>query len=661
MNLKYRPEIDGLRAIAVISVIFYHAKIEIFDQLSFQGGFIGVDIFFVISGYLITSIILKELFLTGNLSLKKFYERRVRRILPALIIVMLFTIPFAWLYMIPNSLINYSKSIIYSLGFSSNFFFYFSGQLYGEESGLLKPFLHTWSLAIEEQFYILFPLFLIIVFKYFKNNLFTILILFLVLSLVISDYGSKNFPSLNFYTIQSRAWEILAGSIMAYCEIKNGHRGKNKILPSIGLILIIFSILFFKDSMYHPSYITIIPVLGVCLIIWFTNEDEIIFKILSSKVFIGLGLISYSLYLWHYPIFAFDRIINFSTDDNFRKIIIAILILLTSILSYFYIEKFYRNKKIKFKTVSIHLIFLSAILILINLTIINKQGFKERFPKILQYSFENPLILLKKSFVPCHNNQQCSFNEKSEKKIFIVGDSHMASLIYNLKERAVEKDYSFTSSTYNGCLFFPGMNKIEKKTNRIDTKCNSDYFSNIETDLLNKKNSIIIFGGKYLNYFDNTDLKIENEFKKKYYFKGSFKNNMLSFEKSINDIAINNKIILIYPIPHANVNIPKKLINILPKKNEKIKEYLIPSNYITIPYDDFVKKNKFIFEILDNIQNDNIIRIYPHKLFCNNVLQNKCLTHNDEDIFYADNNHLSLKGAEMVNNLIFNEINKIYK
>ena len=237
----------------------------------------------------------------------------------------------------------------------------------------------------------------------------------------------------------------------------------------------------------------------------------------------------------------------------------------------------------------------------------------------------------------------------------------MASLIYNLKERAIKKDYSFTSSTYNGCLFFPGMNKIEKKTNKIDIKCNNNYFSNIETDLLNKKNSIIIFGGEYLNYFSNTDLETENEFNKKYYFKGSFKNSQLSFEKSINNIAINNKIILIYPIPRANENIPKKLINILPKKNEKIKEYLIPSNYLTIPYDDFVEKNKFIFKILDNIQNDNIIRIYPHKLFCNNVLQNKCLTHNDEDIFYTDNKHLSLKGAEMLNNLIFNEINKIYK
>ena len=157
MKLTYRPEIDGLRAIAVGAVILYHAQINIFNQQAFTGGFIGVDIFFVISGYLITSIILKELITTGSFSFKHFYERRVRRILPALLLVMLVSLPFAWMYFIPSSFIDFSKSIIYSLGFSSNFYFHYSGQEYGAIDGLLKPFLHTWSLSVEEQFYIVFP------------------------------------------------------------------------------------------------------------------------------------------------------------------------------------------------------------------------------------------------------------------------------------------------------------------------------------------------------------------------------------------------------------------------------------------------------------------------------------------------------------------------
>ena len=152
MQITYRPEIDGLRAIAVISVILYHGQITILDNQSFKGGFIGVDIFFVISGYLITSIILKELVSKGSFSFKNFYQRRVRRILPVLLFVILASLPFAWMYMLPSSFVDFSKSILYSLGFNSNFYFYYSGQQYNAESGLLKPFLHTWSLSVVEQF-----------------------------------------------------------------------------------------------------------------------------------------------------------------------------------------------------------------------------------------------------------------------------------------------------------------------------------------------------------------------------------------------------------------------------------------------------------------------------------------------------------------------------
>src|SRR6056300_1377462 len=146
MKLTYRPEIDGLRAIAVIAVILYHAQITILGHQLFKGGFIGVDIFFVISGYLITSIILKEFVNTGTSSFKHFYERRIRRILPPLLFVMLVSLPFAWFYLLSNSLVDFSKSILYSLGFSSNFYFHYSGQQYGAVNGFFKPFLHTWSL-----------------------------------------------------------------------------------------------------------------------------------------------------------------------------------------------------------------------------------------------------------------------------------------------------------------------------------------------------------------------------------------------------------------------------------------------------------------------------------------------------------------------------------
>src|SRR6056300_1545896 len=195
MKLTYRPEIDGLRAIAVGAVILNHAPITILGNQPFKGGFIGVDIFFVISGYLITSIILKELVATGSFSFIYFYERRIRRILPALLFVMLASLPFAWMYLLPSSFVDFSKSLLYSLGFSSNFYFHYTGQEYGAESGLLKPFLHTWSLSVEEQYYILFPMVLFITFKYFRKFLLVILTICLIFSLLIADWGSKNYQS----------------------------------------------------------------------------------------------------------------------------------------------------------------------------------------------------------------------------------------------------------------------------------------------------------------------------------------------------------------------------------------------------------------------------------------------------------------------------------
>ena len=252
MKLSYRPEIDGLRAIAVGAVIFYHCHITIFGFMPFKGGFIGVDIFFVISGYLITSIILKELITIGSFSFKYFYERRIRRILPVLLTVILISLPIAWIYLIPSIFVDFSQSIIYSLGFISNYFFYHSGQEYFAIDGMFRPFLHTWSLSVEEQYYILFPIVLVIIFKYFRKYLIHTLFIGFIISLFLAEWTSRNYPSTSFYFLHTRMWELLAGSILAYFEITRGHRSKlqklNFIMPIVGLLLIIHSIIFFPMS-----------------------------------------------------------------------------------------------------------------------------------------------------------------------------------------------------------------------------------------------------------------------------------------------------------------------------------------------------------------------------------------------------------------------------
>jgi len=452
MKLTYRPEIDGLRAIAVGAVILYHTQITIMGQQLFKGGFIGVDIFFVISGYLITSIILKELVTTGSFSFKHFYERRIRRILPALLFVMLVSFPFAWMYLLPSNFLDFSKSILYSLGFSSNFYFHYSGQIYGAVSGLLKPFLHTWSLSVEEQFYILFPIVLLITFRYLRKYLVHILILGFVISLGMAEWGSRNHPSFNFYVLPTRGWELLAGSILAYFEITKGHRSQNKrlnlILPFTGLILIGHSIWFFNDKMFHPSFYTLSPIIGVCLIIWFSDKDELITKILSTKLFVGIGLISYSLYLWHYPILALSRITSIIDESIFLKLLLGSIILIMSIVSYYFIERPCRNKQLNFKRIITFISIIILIISLVNSYVVFKNGKTGYFYKLFNNIYLNNEFynehLRKESWRYVNNHNFQSFQSKEKIKILIVGDSHSKDLFNSFIQNSnLFKKYEF--------------------------------------------------------------------------------------------------------------------------------------------------------------------------------------------------------------------------
>ena len=527
MKLTYRPEIDGLRAIAVGAVILYHAQISIFGHKPFSGGFIGVDIFFVISGYLITSIILKELIITNSFSFKHFYERRVRRILPALLFVMLVSLPFAWLYFLPSSFVDFSKSILYSLGFSSNFYFHYSGQEYGAQSGLLKPFLHTWSLSVEEQFYILFPIVLLVTFKYFRKYLIHILILGFIISLGLAEWTSRNYPSVSFYFLHTRMWELLAGSILAYFEITLGHRSKNKtlnlILPSIGLFLIGYSILFFNLNSEYLSIYTSVPIIGVCFIIWFSSKDELITKILSTKLFVGIGLISYSLYLWHYPIFAYYNIIFFYDKNYYHLFIILFLIFFLSIISYYYVEKYFRNQQIKFKSYLI-LIIIFLFLIFINYETIRHSGYEKKF-----YTFKNnknyqlDTKLKEKNYEYFFSkNHKFEYYDK-RKKALIIGNSHGHDLLKILSQSNLNNIIHFTRFKDNGMQVFEffyilqdkidlisnkevkqrlNKDKIIKKYMESDLIIISSRYSDLDIQILNKLIERIIIDGKKVVIFD---------------------------------------------------------------------------------------------------------------------------------------------------------------
>ncbi len=649
MKINYRPEIDGLRSIAVVSVILYHAQIVIFNLQPFKGGFIGVDIFFVISGYLITSIIIKELIDKGDFSFRNFYERRVRRILPALLFVILLSIPFSWIYLYPLDLLGYSESILYSLGFGSNFYFHYSGLEYGSPEGLLKPFLHTWSLAVEEQYYIIFPIILYFIFRYNRRILvYALLILFFV-SMMLAEWGSRNYPSFTFYLLHARVWELICGSLVAYFEIKLGQRCKEKLLcqifPLVGLLLIIFSIIFYDNTIFHPSTLTLIPVIGVTLILWFSSKDDIITRILSHSSFVGVGLISYSLYLWHYPIFSFAKNLEIFFNNNLGKLFLIILTFILAFITYYFIEQPARKVNSYKKVLSI-LIISILIIFTYTVTVIINDGFAKRL-KVKNYQEKHTYMYLTQDNDYCFNRRvnHCNFGYH-KKKIILLGDSHMASLAYDLRERVRDK-YSFLPLTMAGYFHLKDVMQINKHTKKI----NYDYKTtrdNIDKILKKSKNNIIIIGGVTSLYFYNK--RVEGRalhWDKLFVNKDTLEYDSTVIEKAfinlIKELSVDNKVILLYPIPEVGVNLQKK----------KFENMVRVFDY---KYSDFLKQNQEVLNFFEKISLPNVSKVYSYKAFCKEEL-NLCSTHDEDNFFFFDGYHPSLEGAKMINNLIFEKIN----
>jgi peptidoglycan/LPS O-acetylase OafA/YrhL len=335
----YRKEIDGLRALAVLPVILFHGGIK-----SFSGGYVGVDIFFVISGYLITSIILKEKE-AGTFTIAGFYERRARRILPALFFIMLFTIPLAWFWLLPHELKDFGKSVVAVTIFASNLLFWQESDYFAADAELI-PLLHTWSLAVEEQFYLVFPLIMILFWALGKRWLVGIISLIAVFSLGLTELGWREFPEANFYLIPTRAWELMIGALTAFYLFHNQPpRGIIGHLASvIGIVLILASIFLLDSSLPFPSLYALAPTIGTALIILYATSNTLVYKLLSQKLFVGIGLISYSAYLWHQPLFVFVRIMH---GDSLTIGVISVLVLSTLILAFLswrYVELPFRNR-----------------------------------------------------------------------------------------------------------------------------------------------------------------------------------------------------------------------------------------------------------------------------------------------------------------------------
>ena len=627
-KLVYRPEIDSLRALSVGAVIIYHAAI--YNQLFLPGGYLGVDIFFVISGYLISSLIFREFFQTNTFIFSNFFERRARRILPALLFVILLTIPLAFKYIYPVSLVDFSKSILSTLGFGSNLYFFFTGQEYAAESGLLKPLLHTWSLSVEEQFYILFPIFLLICFKYFKNYLQSIIIVGILLSLFFAENLSIKNPSLNFYVLSSRAWELLLGSLVALLEIK--YKKKNtlinsNIFVSIGLILIISSFFFYDESIAHPTFRSLPPVIGTVLILYFANSNSLVVRLMSLKLFSSIGLISYSLYLWHFPIFAFARL-SFYGNNIKEYLFIGSSIFILSILSYLFLEKPFRSKKrtsLKFLIISI--VSMYFILIFVSINIISNEGYKDRFPNEGKFNLDNRNYKKERLL----NNQEIGnpvFKENNKKKVLIIGNSNAQDLFNSFYlNKELFKNYQFSlikSQVFCFEQFFTE-----------GTLCNIDGIKRIKASKKIKNifssSEIIIIGTSYKEIdLEKLDLII-NKFKK-------LGKEVILTSQTPNFYYVNARTL----IDHFYINNKR-----LPNQAELIAIEKQKFNSIDYSIKEINKK------IMDVAIKNKLKVLDKKELLCQIKLKRCFVLSDEKDKIHEDSEHITISGANFIGKRIF--------
>ena len=334
--MKYRPEIDGLRTVAVIPVMLFHAGFSLFS-----GGFVGVDVFFVISGYLITTILIDERE-KGTYTLLGFYERRARRILPALFFILLCTVPFAWRWIPPDPFEDYARSLAFASLFISNIHFIeHSG--YFDTAAQLRPLLHTWSLAVEEQYYLLFPLVLWALGAFARAKFLWVFLIMSAISLGIAEWGLRNYPLENFFFTPSRLWELLGGSICAALMFGRPQM-RNDLLALIGLAMIFISVFWYDTSVRFPSLYTLVPIVGSMLIILFAAPGTLVARFLSLRPMIGIGLISYSAYLWHQPLFVLARYRSIVEPSSLLMGSLILVSLVLAFLTWKFIEAPFRDK-----------------------------------------------------------------------------------------------------------------------------------------------------------------------------------------------------------------------------------------------------------------------------------------------------------------------------
>ena len=610
--MKYRAEIDGLRALAVVPVILFHAGFELFS-----GGFVGVDVFFVISGYLITTILIEDIE-KNRFSFVNFYERRARRILPALFFVIFICIPFAWMWMLPSQMKDFSQSLIAVSFFASNILFWRESG-YFDAAAEEKPLLHTWSLAVEEQYYVLFPIFLFFAWRYGKNKVFWMIVVFAVLSLALSEWGWRNKATANFYLAPTRAWELFAGSIAAFV-VQNRGVQSNNALSLLGLAAIVFAIFAYDEATPFPSMYALVPVAGVVLLVLFADRETLAAKLLSKKIVVGIGLVSYSAYLWHQPLFAFARIKLIETPSFELMAILSLMSIILAWFSWKFVETPFRNK-LRFNRNKIFFlsIVLSSLIFGFGLVGNTTNGYvsQRNFLPFIQKEIEIKAIYEQRQTAIragiCHFNGRGKFqkidvflenwkcinhdDELLAGNVMIIGDSHSADKALSLRLNGIDV-YQIGGA---GCQLVPSYISEER----------------------NFCKSILRFAKSLVINDELTAVFLSNRFRERE-LSESYLVAIFDYWK-----GVDAKVYLWSPMP----NFKRQLDAYLGGR----KGNFLPS----------YSREKLFFSILNRIEvPDNFIIVKTSSYWCPEGSNDKvCSSFSDTGILMADEDHLGVDGA----------------
>lgn len=568
--MKYRSDIDGLRAVAILPVVLFHAQIP-----GFSGGFVGVDIFFVISGYLICSLIVAEL-ASGDFSLIRFYERRCRRILPALFVMFAVVLGMATFVLLPPDMEGFSQSLIYATIFVSNIFFWHSNN-YFDGSSEFKPLLHTWSIGVEEQFYIFVPLILFAIAKWSKSRYTPWLLLFSIISLALSVKGVTYAPTATFYILPTRFWELALGALLAVSRSSlTIPRVTRELIGCLGFGLIVFSVTMLSDSSPFPGWNALYPCLGAASLIYAGGCGSSVFtNLLRIKPLIYVGKISYSLYLWHWPLLALAR---YHASRDLTSLEISVLLtvsLLIAVASWRYVETPFRkntdffNTRLIFRGTGVAMVFAGCF----GIAGVFTHGFDYRYPSykyvdILgpeRYNAKTCFMEGNQSFDQWHG-EECFLTKGNKQTVLLWGDSFAAHYAPGITDEAQNISVNFLQ--YTAALCPP----IFDYYTAARPNCR-EFNYNVEKLLSRYGISTVIMSGRWESLFKRgvspedvaTTVKRLNEIGVKAYVIGqspAFKNNVQTifrqkgYELSVSDASaplsfsreINNKLNIALPV-----------------------------------------------------------------------------------------------------------------